>query len=97
MRALQVRGAPQAQNSKSITGFTVVRGNMVLRSWLLLLLLEEGEQGNARDLHDLETDTGNISHSVALTTEPRNQHLILQRKRVLISSRQLRGTTSVTR
>ena len=77
MRAPQVRGGPQAQNSKSITGFTVVRGNRILRSRLLLLLLEEGEQGNARDLHDLETDTRNISHSVALTTEPRNQHLVL--------------------
>jgi hypothetical protein len=51
----------------------------VLRSRLLFLLLEEGEEGNARDLHDLETDAGNISHSMALTTESSNQHLILQR------------------
>lgn len=70
----------------------------VLRSRLLLLLLEEGEQGNTRDLHDLETDTGNISHSVALTTEPRNQHLILHAEEgsAAISSKQQGGTTSVT-
>eukprot|EP00966_Prymnesium_polylepis_P103714 2401322-Prymnesium_polylepis.1 len=50
-----------------------------LRPRLLLLLAVEREQGDTRHLHDLESDTRNITNSVALTAEPSDQHLILRR------------------
>jgi hypothetical protein len=49
-----------------------------LRTRLLLLLPIERKQGDARHLDDLETHTRNIADSVALTTEARDQHLILE-------------------
>ena len=48
-----------------------------LRSGLLLLLLEEGEERHAGDLHHLEPDTGNVSHGVSLPAEPSDQNLVL--------------------
>jgi len=45
---------------------------------LLLLLAVERQQRDARHLDDLESHTRNITHGVALTAEPSNQHLILQ-------------------
>ena len=52
--------------------------NRHLRSWLVLLLLEEREKADTCNLNYLETDTGNITHSVTGTTETRHQDLILQ-------------------
>ena len=50
-----------------------------LRPWLLLLLLEKGKQRHTRDLDDLESYTGDISHGVTLPTKSSNQHLVLDR------------------
>ena len=50
----------------------------VLRSGLLFLLLEEGEERHAGDLHDLEPDTRDVSYSMSLPTEPSDQHLVLR-------------------
>ena len=44
---------------------------------LLLLSTEEGEQRGLGHADDLETDSGNISHSVTGTTETGNEHLIV--------------------
>ncbi len=40
-----------------------------LRTGLLLLLLPQSHQTDTRDLDDLETDTGNITLGLTLTTE----------------------------
>ncbi|KAK4749341.1 hypothetical protein SAY87_026790 [Trapa incisa] len=48
-----------------------------LRPWLLLLLLEECKERDTRDLHNLEPNSRNISHSMALPTKSSNQYLIL--------------------
>ena len=48
-----------------------------LGAGLVLLLAEEGEQGDARDLDDLETATGNITLGVAGATEAGAQDLIV--------------------
>ena len=44
---------------------------------LLLLSTEEGEQRGLGHADDLETDSGNISHSVTGTTETGNEHLVV--------------------
>lgn len=48
-----------------------------LRARLLLLLLPQGEQTNTGDLDDLETDTGNITLGLALTTETGQEDLVV--------------------
>ena len=48
-----------------------------LRPRLLLDSLEESEQRHARHLHDLETDSGDISHGVSGTSESSNEHLVV--------------------
>ena len=48
-----------------------------LRSRLLLLLLPQRRQTNTRDLNDLESHTGNITLRLALTTETREQDLVV--------------------
>lgn len=48
-----------------------------LRTGLLLLLPEEGRETHTRDLHDLETHTGNITLGLTLTTETFDQYLIV--------------------
>lgn len=48
-----------------------------LRPWLLLLLLEESEERDTRDLDDLETNTGNVTLCLALTTETRDEDLVV--------------------
>ena len=48
-----------------------------LRPWPLLLLFVQGEQGNTGDLHDLESDSGNITDGVTLTTESSDQNFIV--------------------
>jgi len=44
---------------------------------LLLLLAVERKQSDARHLHHLESHTRDIAHSVALTAEPSDQHLVV--------------------
>ena len=44
---------------------------------LLLLAAEQSEQRGLGHADDLETDSGNISHSVTGTTETSNEHLIV--------------------
>merc|ERR1712054_197688 len=48
-----------------------------LSTWLLLLLLEESKQTYSRDLGDLETHPGNVTLSVARTTEPSDEDLVV--------------------
>lgn len=48
-----------------------------LRSWALLLFLVQSQQRNVGYLDDLETDTGNITDGVTLTTETGNQNLVV--------------------
>jgi hypothetical protein len=48
-----------------------------LRSWLLLLLPPQCRKTNTRDLDNLETDTGDISLGLALTTETSEQDLVV--------------------
>ena len=54
---------------------TPKRGN--LRTRPLLLAAEEGVEGHVGDLADLESDSGNISDGVTLTTESRDQNLVV--------------------
>lgn len=65
-------------------------GGAVLGSGLLLLLLEECEEGHARHLHHLEPDTGDVSHGMPLPTEPSDEHLILHihHGRAVLASRE---------
>lgn len=53
-----------------------------LSTGLLLLATEEGAQADTGHLHDLETDAGNISHGVTLTTETSDENLVLMGERV---------------
>ena len=48
-----------------------------LRSWLLLLLLPQRRQTNTRDLDDFESHTRNISLRLSLTTETRQENLVV--------------------
>jgi hypothetical protein len=48
-----------------------------LRTGLLLLLLPQGEQTDTGNLDDLESDTGNITLGLALTTETSQKHLVV--------------------
>merc|ERR550534_1153043 len=48
-----------------------------LRTWSLLLSTEESIEGDIGHLNDLESDSGNISDGVTLSTETSNQHLIV--------------------
>ena len=48
-----------------------------LRTGLLLLLLPESEQTDTRDLDDLETNTGNITLGLTLTTETGKEDLVV--------------------
>ena len=52
-----------------------------LRARLLLLLPVKSEQRDAGHLDDLESHTGDVTNSMALPAESRNQHLILQGER----------------
>ncbi len=47
------------------------------RSWLLLLLLPQGQQTDARDLDDLEPHTGDLTLGLALATEPGQEDLVV--------------------
>lgn len=55
-----------------------------LRTWALLLALEQGEQRGVGHLHDLETYSGNISDGVATATKARDEHLIVLLKNTTI-------------
>ena len=48
-----------------------------LRTWSLFLAPEESVEGNIGHLADLESDSGNISHGVTLTTKSRDQNLVV--------------------
>ena len=48
-----------------------------LRTGLLLLLPEEGRETHTRDLHDLETHTGNITLGLTLTTETGKEDFVV--------------------
>ena len=52
-------------------------GMLTLTMRLLLLAAEQSEQRGLGHADDLETDSGNISHSVTGTTETSNEHLIV--------------------
>merc|ERR1719158_1482371 len=47
------------------------------RARLLLLLLEERQQGHPGHLHDLEPHAGDVAHRVAATAETGDQHLVV--------------------
>ena len=55
--------------------FELQRGN--LRARPLLLSAEEGVEGHVGDLADLESDTGNVTNSVTLTSESTDQDLVI--------------------
>lgn len=42
-----------------------------------LLLLVQSQEGDTRDLDDLEADTGHVTDGLALATEPSNEHFVL--------------------
>ena len=50
---------------------------MLLRARLLLLLLPQSQQTDTGHLDDLETDTGNITLSLALTTETGEEDFVV--------------------
>ena len=58
-----------------MVNFELQRGN--LRARPLLLAAEEGVEGHVGDLADLESDSGNVTNSVTLTSETADQHLIV--------------------
>lgn len=47
------------------------------RDRLLLFVEPEGEEGGRSDLHDLETDTGQITDGVTGTSEASHEHLVV--------------------
>lgn len=51
--------------------------NTHLRTGLLLLLLEQGKETDTGDLDNLETNTGNVTLGLALTTEARDENLVV--------------------
>lgn len=55
--------------------FELQRGN--LRARPLLLSAEEGVEGHVGDLADLESDAGNVTDSVTLTSESTDKDLVV--------------------
>ena len=55
--------------------FELQRGN--LRARPLLLAAEEGVEGHVGDLADLESDAGNVTDSVTLTSESTDKDLVV--------------------
>ena len=55
---------------------TISYGSL-LRTWSLFLAPEQSVEGNIGHLADLESDSGNISHGVTLTTKSRDQNLVV--------------------
>ena len=55
----------------------VCLGGHCSRDGLLLLVEPEGEEGGRGDLHDLETDTGQITDGVTGTSETSHKHLVV--------------------
>lgn len=49
-----------------------------LGPWLFLFLLKESQERHSRYLHNLESDSRNISHGVPLSTKSCNQDFVLQ-------------------
>ena len=50
---------------------------MELRTWSLLLLLVQGQQRDVGNLDNLETDSGDVTDGVTLTTESSYQNLVV--------------------
>merc|ERR1712180_210612 len=48
-----------------------------LRSWSLLLSLEQGKQRHVGNFNDLESNTRNVSNSMSFSSETRNQNFIV--------------------
>ena len=48
-----------------------------LRTWSLFLAPEQSVEGNIGHLADLESDSGNVSHGVTLTTKSRDKNLVV--------------------
>lgn len=48
-----------------------------LRTWLFSLLFPQCEEGDTRDLDDLETDTWNITLSLTLSTETGEEDFVI--------------------
>lgn len=78
IQALMRRASsPTPIKSHSITPSDAFRLCIPLRTGLLLLLLPQSEQTNTRHLDDLESDTGNITLGLALTTETGQENLVV--------------------
>ena len=48
-----------------------------LGTWLVLLFLVEGKKGHGCNLNNLESDTGDITNGVTLTTETGNEDFVV--------------------
>lgn len=84
----------QRRKEKEVSRFTLWNSYFFSPLFTLktyLLVLEEREQADARDLDDLKADTGDITHGVPGATETSNQHLVLLDK----ISRQKRACVSL--
>merc|ERR1719225_1677231 len=55
---------------------TISNGSL-LRTWSLFLAPEQSVEGNIGHLADLESDSGNVSHGVTLTTKSRDKNLVV--------------------
>merc|ERR1719365_45176 len=60
-----------------------------LRTWSLLLSTEESVEGDIGHLDDLESDSGNISDGVTLSTQTSYQHLIVSLNTNLLKNNSL--------
>lgn len=63
--------------NQSPTASSIFLRTSCLRTGLLLLLLPQSKQTDTRDLDDLETNTGNITLGLALTTETSKENLVV--------------------
>merc|ERR1719365_99474 len=67
--------------ASTMTYFFIISNGKIryewLRTWSLLLSTEESVEGDIGHLDNLESDSGNISNGVTLSTETSYQHLIV--------------------
>lgn len=57
--------------------FVYIKIRSILRSWTFLLFLVQGQEGDVGYFDNLETDTGNITDGMTLTTETGNQNFVV--------------------